>query len=103
MKTLLLLVLVACGSGSSGEPIDASKSSGDGCSFALTEQVAEPPPAPLLDLVRACETDAGQCAPLCKKVFDDLGHANDFIDTCMVEHSATTHTVKIAYHLLCAD
>jgi hypothetical protein len=102
MKTLFVLlvpvVLFACESHDRG-PVDARESSGQGCSFAHTEQVPEPPPPALLDLVRACEADVRECEALCQTLIG----TGDIIDTCMVEHAPTVHTVKITYHLLCAD
>ena len=108
MRTLLMELLLlgatpwfACHS--RDQPVDASSSHGDGCSFTVTEHVAEPPPPELLSLVRACEADAGQCEALCRSILIDPD-MTDILDSCVVDNTPPTeHTVTIGYHLLCAD
>jgi hypothetical protein len=101
MKTLLIVALAAgCDGGS--EPVDAV-SSGLGRTFKLIDEVPEPPPDPLLDVVRACEADVTQCDPLCLRILEMRVLGAVILDRCVVEHAPTVHTATIDYHLLCAD
>jgi hypothetical protein len=100
---LTILLVAACG-GSGSQLIDAPAHDDEGCSFTFTEVVPEPPPADLLDQVRACEAAATDCGPLCRTLHDRrFLNPTDIIDSCVVDHAPAMHTVHVGYHLTCAD
>lgn len=67
-------------------------------SFTVTRHVAEPPPAELIDLVRACEADVRQCEMLCWQIlYAENIPSSPSLRSCTVEHAATSHTITVGY------
>ena len=69
----------------------------------LMRSVAEPPPADLLDLVRACEANTVQCDDLCRRILDNEGFAGTTMKDCAVTHSSTKHDITVGYCFIGAE
>lgn len=99
------LTALGCDGGHS-PMIDAPEMQVEACSLnyqQLMKSVSEPPPADLLDLVRACEANIASCNDLCRRVLDNEGLSFTTMKDCTVTHASTEHEITVGYCFIGAE